>query len=232
MIFDLENVEAELNIYSGTFDASGRSVQYGGVINCTKGDVNIYGGKLLAADPYGTGSGAIRAGGNVSMYGGEIIGGTHIDSGYQSINIHAGAVIRVGEGGLFRMYGGSITGGESYTNGGILAVYAPGNIELYGGTISGGKCGGKGGGIYAATGAFIKLAGPVQVFENEGTNIYLERNAYLEIDPLTFKDAKVSLSMEMPGTLAKCTDEAVLEWLVCDDSNNRLYIKDGLLTMD
>lgn len=232
MIFDLENVEGELNIYAGTFDASGRSVQYGGVINCTKGDVNIYGGTLLAADPYGTGSGAIRAGGNVSMYGGEIIGGTHIDSGYNSINIHAGAVIRVGEGGLFRMYGGTINGGESYTNGGILAVYAPGKIELYGGTIKGGKCGGNGGGIFAATGSFVKLAGPVQVFENEGTNIYLERNAYLEIDPLAFKDAKVSLSMEMPGTLAKCTDEAVLEWLLCDYPANSLSIKNDLLVMD
>ena len=231
MIVDMESVEAEFNLYGGTLDASGRSVQYGGAINCTKGNVNIYGGKILAADPYGTGSGAIRAGGNVSMYGGEIIGGTHIESGYESINIHAGAVIRVGEGGLFRMYGGSITGGESYTNGGIMAVYAPGRIELYGGTISGGKSGGNGGGIFAATGSYIALAGPVQVFENEGSNIYMEPNAYLEIDPLTFKDAKVGITMEYPGTLGRCVEESVLQWLICENPGKRFVIQDGLLVM-
>lgn len=231
MIVDMEAVEAEFYLYGGTLDASGRSVQYGGAINCAVGTAYIYGGKILAADPYGTGSGAIRVGGNVLMYGGEIIGGTHIDSGYQSINIHAGAVIRVGEGGLFQMHGGSITGGESYTNGGILAVYAPGTVELYGGTISGGKSGGNGGGIYAATGAYIKLLGPVQLFENEGSNIYLERNAYLELDPLTFKDAKVGVMMEMPGTLARCTEESMLQWLICENPGYSFAIKNGFLVM-
>lgn len=229
MIVDMENAQSEFYLYGGTLDASGRSVQYGGAINCTVGTVYIYGGKILAADPYGTGSGAIRVGGNVLMYGGEIIGGTHIDSGYQSINIHAGAVIRVGEGGLFRMYGGSITGGESYTNGGIMAVYAPGTVELYGGTISGGKAGGNGGGIYAAAGAYIKLLGPVQLFENEGSNIFMEANANLEIDPLAFRDAKVGLMRETPGAIARCTDASVLQWLICENPGCSLVIKDGLL---
>lgn len=231
MIIDIEDVESTVNIYSGTLDASGRSVQYGGAINCTLGIVNMYGGTILSADPYGTGSGAIRVGGVFNMYGGKIVGGTHQDIGYVSINIHGGSVIRAGEGGIINMYGGEIVGGESYTDGGIIAVMNNSKLNLYGGSISGGKSAKRGGGVYVSSGSTVKLCGDPQVWDNEGTNIFFDMGTYLEVDELLLGDAKVGISMEIPGTLGACGTDKILDCLTCDDPAQKIELRNGFLSM-
>ena len=232
MIIDIEDVESIVNIYSGTLDASGRSTQYGGAINSTLGTVNMYGGTILAADPYGTGSGAIRAGGVFNMYGGKIVGGVHQDIGYKSINVHGGAVIRVGEGGIMNMYGGEIVGGESYTDGGIIGVMNSGKLNLYGGSISGGKCAGRGGAVYVSGGSTVRICGDPQVWDNEGTNIFFDMGTYLEVDELLLGDAKIGISMENPGTLGACNTDKILACLFSDDPDQNIELVNGFLGME
>lgn len=232
MIIDIEDIESTVNLYSGTLDASGRSTQYGGAINSTLGTVNMYGGTILAADPYGTGSGAIRVGGVFNMYAGKIVGGTHKDIGYQSINVHAGAVLRVGEGAIMNMYGGEIVGGESYTDGGIIGVMNQGTLNLYGGSISGGKCAGRGGAVFVSGGSKVKICGNPQVWDNEGSSIFFDIGTFLEVDELLLGDAKVGISMEIPGTLGACSTDKILDCLISDDPTQKIVLKNGFLSMD
>ena len=231
MIVDLENSGSTFNLYSGTLDASGRSVQYGGAINMTMGTVNMYGGTILAADPYGTGSGAIRVGGVFNMYDGKIVGGVQKDIGYESINIHGGAVIRIGEGGSMNLYGGELVGGESYTNGGIIGVMSNGSLKLYGGSISGGKSAAWGSGIYVCGGSTVKICGNPQVFGNEGTNLYLDDGSFLEVDDALLSDAKVGISAKNPGSLGACNSQKILECLISDDAAYKLVLKDGQICL-
>ena len=165
------------------------------------------------------------------MYGGKIVGGNHYDSGYKSINIHGGGVIRVGEGAVMNLYGGEIVGGESYTNGGIIGVMNNGKLNLFGGSISGGKCGGNGAAVYVSGGSTVKICGNPQVWDNEGTNIFFDLGTYLEVDSLLLGDAKVGISMEMPGTLGVCDTDKILACLISDNPNQKVEWKNGYLGM-
>lgn len=226
MIFCVENGAAVLNIYDVLLDASGRSVQYGGAIDCPRGTVNFYSGTILAADPYGTGSGAIRCGGTVNMYGGKIIGGTHQDIGYVSKNIHGGAVLR--SDGIFNMFGGEIVGGTSYTNGGIL--YCQGIMNLMGGTITDGKSEVAGSGVYVASTGTLTISGDMQITGNEGDNVYVGWSGKLVVEDDL--EGAVGVSMENPGELSPCGSEKVLEHLSCDDPAYKLVLRNGMLYME
>lgn len=226
MIFCVEHGDAVLNIYDVLLDASGRSVQYGGAIDCPRGTVNFYSGTILAANPYGTGSGAIRCGGTVNMYGGKIVGGTSQDIGYVSVNIHGGSVLRAD--GTFNMYGGTIEGGECYTTGG--ALYCQGMMNLMGGTITGGKSAVAGSGVYIAGSGKLTLSGSINITGNEGDNVYVSWGGKLVVED-DF-EGSVGISMENPGEISACGNEKVLEYLHSDDPAHKLVIRNGMLCME
>lgn len=201
MIFEMANDDCVLNIRSGTLDASECTAQYGCAINCVTGTINMYGGTIKGGTAYGTGSTAIRAGGDFNMYGGTIYGGTNPDVGFKSINIHGGATIRIG--GRTTIYGGQIIGGKSDFNGGSVRVDSSGTLKMLGGSISGGECAGVGGGIYVVEFGKLIIGGNANVTNNVGTNVFLERTAVLEIDETGLNGAKIGISSESTGVFAK-----------------------------
>lgn len=155
MIFEMDHDDPELNLYSGTLDASVATAQYGVAINCAYGTINMYGGLIKGGTGYGTGSFAIRTGDIFNMYGGTIIGGTNPDVGFKSINVHGGATLRIG--GYTTIYGGEIIGGYSDFDGGV--AYVSGTLKMLGGTLTEGKCKGVGAGVFVAENGRVILGG-------------------------------------------------------------------------
>ena len=158
-----EKINATLNIYGGTIDATGSAavaVVAEASSTSTEGKVtiNMTGGVIKN----GTGT----TGGNVfigkdatfNLSGGEITGGTATNGG----NIY------VAEGGIFNMTGGSITGGASTgttlssgvdDGGGNIYIYNSGVMNLRSGTVSGGKANVSGGNIYVGQSAELNVYG-------------------------------------------------------------------------
>lgn len=228
MVVNMASSDAVLNLYSGTLDGSGNPVQWGGVVCIDKGVFNMYGGTILGADPWSTGSGAVCVTGTFNLYDGKIVGGTQHDIGFATSNPKGGATIY--SNGFFNMYGGIIEGGESPWTGGSVFILS-GTTTLAGGTITGGKSGVSGSGVYVYGGATLKLSGSINITGNEGDNVCIG-NGKLEIDEGALNGAKVGISMENPGKLAECSSEAVLDCLFSDDPKHKLIIRDGMLIME
>ena len=128
-----------LNIYGGTYDASGAT------------GTKTSGAYAAVIRTYN----ATNATCTVNMYGGEIIGGTY------GTNSDAAGVMNLCSGSTLNMYGGTIRDGKASHKGGNIHAVAGSAINLYGGEISGGTAAQTAGGniIVTGTGASMTMSG-------------------------------------------------------------------------
>lgn len=173
----VREVCSELNLYSGTIDATNiqnnNGAYYTGAVY-TNGVFNMYGGKILGGTA-SNGAAVFVAKANdgaFNMYGGEIVGGTAM--GTQAATHGMGGAVYVSANTTANISGGTITGGTATSlssDGGLGgAVYSAGTLtisddaEIIGGTAVHASIGsgyGMGGSVYIAGGTSAMTGGTI-----------------------------------------------------------------------
>ncbi len=173
-----------LNIYGGTFDASGHVSQNGSVAYIWAGTVNMYGGKIIGGTATKHGGAIYMEGDDASfnLYDGEITGGKapHTDSfNWATYDVKSGGgnVNVWAKGATFTMAGGKITNGSAVKGGNVLVG---GKFIMTGGEITGGTAT-----VDVATGgvalcedskysaAEITVSGDAKIAGNNGGDLHL-----------------------------------------------------------
>ena len=173
---------AEVNLYGGTFTKGASNAP---VVWVWAGSVNLYdGAKLVGTDQnLSTYSSTVylqNEGANFYMHGGEITGGTNLNSG-GNVLVNNGA---------FVMDGGTIRDGNANAYFGGNVYVKGGAFTLNGGTISGGTAVYHGSNIYVNTGSTVSITGGTIT----NGNLYVAAS-----DTTTLSGAPVIAEMKLPS---------------------------------
>jgi len=191
MVVRMETDAVELNVYGGTFDATGKTAQHGGLLDNMSGTMNIYGGTFLGGSVYGAGGGTIVVQDRTNIYGGIFQGGHTLETSFITEYFKGGGTVYISNGGVLSLYDAMIEGGISDYDGGC--ILSNGELRLYGGTISGGTAAGNGGAIAVTNAGSLTVGGKAKI----SGSFFVGANAAIEIT----EDCKLKVTKSADGTL-------------------------------
>ena len=179
----------ELNLYGGTYTKGASNAP---VVWVWAGNVNMYdGAKLVGTDQnLSTYSSTVylqNEGANFYMHGGEITGGTNLNSG-GNVLVNNGA---------FVMNGGTISGGKANGYHGGNVYVKSGSFTMNGGTISGGTAVYHGSNVYVNSGSTARISGGTIT----SGNLYVGAS-----DTTTLSGAPVIAEMKLPSGVKVALD--------------------------
>lgn len=247
-----------LNIYGGTISGGTAGTIGGNIVGTDDAQINIYGGTITGGTALQQGGNVAIDNNNLTMEGGVISGGKantggnihFVASDTTAITLNGGTIT----GGRAETHGGNlylvndgtyifnnvtISDGYAAGDGGNLYLFTDMNrahtteeefdVLLHNCTVIGGEAGDEGDNIYAME-ADLTVSGSTVIQNAGGESLYLGAGETVELKDLT-ADAKVYVSMAIPGTLSD--DTKYLSNIYADDTSMELQlVGDGIKLID